>query len=382
MEKTIDECFYKIQNGVNIKQGDFNSGYPITRIETIANDKFNRDRMGYAGIADLSKYKSYVLEDGDLLMSHINSAQYLGRTVFYEKKEDETIIHGMNLLRLKARIDIINPEYARYCFYGHLFRSQIAKITKKSVNQASFSVQDLKKIKVNVPDIELQKQIVEILNKVSEITSKRQQELDAFDKLIRARFVEMFGDLKNTIRLGDCCKVHARIGWQALTRDEHMKTGEYMLVTGTDFIDGKINYNTCVYVTRERYEMDPHIILRENDILITKDGSIGKVAIIHNLSKPATLNSGVFVVRPKDIFNKEYISGVFRGPLFEKFIELSKTGATIKHLNQKHLVEFRIPLPTLEKQEVFARFSNQVNKSKLLAASQPQIHIYKTLTLL
>ena len=115
MEKTIDECFYKIQNGVNIKQGDINSGYPITRIETIANDKFNRDRMGYAGITDLSKYKSYILEDGDLLMSHINSVQYLGRTVFYEKKEDETIIHGMNLLRLKARKDIINPEYARYC---------------------------------------------------------------------------------------------------------------------------------------------------------------------------------------------------------------------------------------------------------------------------
>lgn len=86
MEKTIDECFYKIQNGVNIKQGDINNGYPITRIETIANDKFNRDRMGYAGITDLSKYKSYILEDGDLLMSHINSVQYLGRTVFYEKK--------------------------------------------------------------------------------------------------------------------------------------------------------------------------------------------------------------------------------------------------------------------------------------------------------
>ena len=235
---------------------------------------------------------------------------------------------------------------------------------------------------IELPAIEVQKKIVEILVNTQSLIEKEERQIKCFDELIRARFVEMFGDLKNTIRLGDCCKVHARIGWQALTRDEHMKTGEYMLVTGTDFIDGKINYNTCVYVTRERYEMDPHIILRDNDILITKDGSIGKVAIIHNLSKPATLNSGVFVVRPKDIFNKEYISGVFRGPLFEKFIELSKTGATIKHLNQKHLVEFRIPLPTLEKQEVFARFSNQVNKSKLLAASQPQIHIYKTLTLL
>ena len=365
MDRTIGECFYQIQNGANIKQGNANGGYPITRIETIANDKFNRDRMGYAGINDISKYESYILEDGDLLMSHINSVQYLGRTVLYEKIEEETIIHGMNLLRLRARSDIINPSYARYCFYGHLFRSQIANITKKSVNQASFAIQDLKQIKIDVPEVGLQKQIVEILNKISWIIEKRKQELDTFDELIRARFVEMFGDLKNTIRLGDCCKVHARIGWQALTRDEHMKTGEYMLVTGTDFIDGKINYNTCVYVTRERYEMDPHIILRENDILITKDGSIGKVAIIHNLSKPATLNSGVFVVRPKDIFNKEYISGVFRGPLFEKFIELSKTGATIKHLNQKHLVEFRIPLPTLEKQEVFARFSNQINKSKV-----------------
>ena len=235
---------------------------------------------------------------------------------------------------------------------------------------------------IELPAIEEQRKIVQIIESAKLVIEKGEREKELLNALIRARFVEMFGDLKNTIRLGDCCKVHARIGWQALTRDEHMKTGEYMLVTGTDFIDGKINYNTCVYVTKERYEMDPHIILRDNDILITKDGSIGKVAIIHNLSKPATLNSGVFVVRPKDIFNKEYISGVFRGPLFEKFIELSKTGATIKHLNQKHLVEFRIPLPTLEKQEVFAGFSTQVNKSKLLAASQPQIHIYKTLTLL
>ena len=217
---------------------------------------------------------------------------------------------------------------------------------------------------IELPAIEEQRKIVQIIESAKLVIEKGEREKELLNALIRARFVEMFGDLKNTIRLGDCCKVHARIGWQALTRDEHMKTGEYMLVTGTDFIDGKINYNTCVYVTKERYEMDPHIILRDNDILITKDGSIGKVAIIHNLSKPATLNSGVFVVRPKDIFNKEYISGVFRGPLFEKFIELSKTGATIKHLNQKHLVEFRIPLPTLEKQEVFAGFSNQVNKSK------------------
>ncbi len=151
MIKTIDECFSLIQNGANIKQGDVDGGFPITRIETITNDKFSRDRMGYAGITDISKYTSYLLEDGDLLMSHINSVQYLGRTVLYVKQSDETIIHGMNLLRLKARRDVINPAYAKYCFYGHPFRSQIRKITKKSVNQASFAVKDLKQIKLNIP---------------------------------------------------------------------------------------------------------------------------------------------------------------------------------------------------------------------------------------
>ena len=55
MVKTIDECFFQIQNGANIKQGDVDDGFPITRIETTANDKFNRDRMGYAGITDISK---------------------------------------------------------------------------------------------------------------------------------------------------------------------------------------------------------------------------------------------------------------------------------------------------------------------------------------
>ena len=193
MERTIDECFFQIQNGANIKQGNIDGGFPITRIETTANDKFNRDRMGYAGITDISKYKSFVLEDGDLLMSHINSAQYLGRTVLYEKQEDETIIHGMNLLRLKARRDIINPAYARYCFYAHPFRSQVANITKKSVNQASFAVTDLKKIKIDVPEIEEQNCVVDKLDRIRCIIDQRNEELEQLDNLIKARFVELFG---------------------------------------------------------------------------------------------------------------------------------------------------------------------------------------------
>ena len=74
----------------------------------------------------------------------------------------------------------------------------------------------------------------------------RYQEFNTLGELVKARFVEMFGNSKECVRLGDYCEVHARIGWQALTKSEHLQSGEYMLITSSDFLDGKINYNTCV----------------------------------------------------------------------------------------------------------------------------------------
>lgn len=104
----------------------------------------------------------------------------------YEKQGDEKIIHGMNLLGLKARRDIIIPAYARYCFYSQPFREQIGRITKKSVNQASFAVADLKKIKIIVPDLSEQCEVIDILNRVNQVIEDRQRELRKMDDLIKA----------------------------------------------------------------------------------------------------------------------------------------------------------------------------------------------------
>ena len=102
-----------LRNGANIKQTKGAGGYPITRIETLSNDLFNVDRLGYADITDLDKYQSYVLHKGDILISHINSVAYLGRAVQYRGQLDSPIIHGMNLLC--ARIaDPYNPTYIEW----------------------------------------------------------------------------------------------------------------------------------------------------------------------------------------------------------------------------------------------------------------------------
>ena len=287
--RTIDECFYQIRNGANIKQGTVEGGYPITRIETTANDRFNRDRMGYAGITDIEKYESYILQDGDLLMSHINSVQYLGRTVLYEKQGNEKIIHGMNLLGLKARRDIIIPAYARYCFYSYSFRQQIGRITKKSVNQASFAVADLKKIKIKVPDLSEQSRVVDILNRLNQVIEDRQQELQKLDDLTKARFVELFGNpIKNekhweTFKLGECLK---RIdNGKSFTCDVQARTGEcpaILKLSAVTYGDYRPEENKALLDEKQFVESTE---VHSGDLLFTRKNTpelVGMAAYVYN----------------------------------------------------------------------------------------------------
>ena len=372
MERTIDECFFQIQNGANIKQGEVDGGYPITRIETTANDKFNRDRMGYAGITDLSKYESYVLEDGDLLMSHINSVQYLGRTVLYEKQGDESIIHGMNLLRLKARRDIINPAYARYCFYGHPFRSQVANITKKSVNQASFAVKDLKQIKIDVPEVQRQNQIVEILNKTNELLEKRQQELEVLDELIKARFVEMFGDPKinpygypvhNLSEYIEFLTSGSR-GWAKYCVDE----GSEWFITIKNVKDCRISTDNMQPVNAPDNAEAKRTKVQEGDLLISITADLGRTGVVTKeiADHGAYINQHLTCIRLK----KEELVPLYVAYYMEssagKEQFVSKNQSAVKAgLNFNSINTLKLIVPPKRVQEDFISFVKQVDKSKV-----------------
>lgn len=176
------------------------------------------------------------------------------------------------------------------------------------------------------------------------------------------------------LNLGSSSTLKARIGWQGLTTAEYLLSGDYILVTGTDFKDGYIDWNNCFSVEKDRYDQDPYIQLKTSDVLVTKDGTIGKVAIVEKLTKPATLNSGVFVIRPKqNQYLPEYLYYVLRSNHFDSFIKKLTAGSTITHLYQKDFVHYKIPLPpTLEEQKAIAIALSDVdtlitNLDKLIA---------------
>lgn len=151
-----------------------------------------------------------------------------------------------------------------------------------------------------------------------------------------------------------------RIGWQGLKASEFLQTGPY-LITGTDFINGKINWDTCYHISLQRFEEAPLIQIKNDDVLITKDGTIGKVAFVTNCPKKAILNSGVLVLRCKDdSYDHKYLYYVLNSVFFDKFIAVALGGSTINHLYQRVFEQFEFPVPpSLPEQRKIARiFSN------------------------
>lgn len=162
--------------------------------------------------------------------------------------------------------------------------------------------------------------------------------------------------------VSESCLIKARIGWQGLKKSEYMSSGDYLLITGTDFDNGQVNWRTCAYVSKARYEQDSNIKIRPQDILISKDGTIGKVAYLGMIPKAGTLNSGIFVIRANDRkIDQVFLSKIFMSFYFEDFLNRLVAGSTINHLYQKDFVKFCFPLPNSEEQAAIATALSDVD---------------------
>lgn len=168
--------------------------------------------------------------------------------------------------------------------------------------------------------------------------------------------------------------VKGRVGWHGLNSSEFTDEGVH-LVTGTDFRDGYVDWSTCYRFSEARYNEDPYIQLKENDLLITKDGTIGKLARVKNLPSKASLNSGIFLVRAVNQNYKEnFLYWVLQSLSFKQFLDLHKTGSTIQHLYQEVFNQFAFPLPSVEVQDRICVFlDRETAKIDALVAEQERL---------
>ena len=157
----------------------------------------------------------------------------------------------------------------------------------------------------------------------------------------------------NNVKLGDYLYIKGRIGWKGLKKEEYLPKSDYRIINGESLTEDGIDWSKAGYISRERYEESPEIMLENKDILISKDGTIGKIGFVESLDGCATVASGIFVIRnqrPQEI-NTRYVYHFLCSKAFKDFITMRTEGSVIPHLYQKDFVELVVPLPELTVQE-------------------------------
>ena len=378
----LGEVFSIIRNGASIKQIDGANGFPITRIETISNRVIDRNRLGYANVFDITEYESYVLQSGDILMSHINSEKHLGKTALYIKKGNEKIIHGMNLLMLRANSEVILPLYAKYFFDSNLFLKQIPNITKKSVNQASFTVTALKKLEIKIPQMVEQKRIIDIMSRLDNIIQYRKDQLEKLDLFVKSRFIEMFGLLltqEKAVTLENLISqniityhLDGNHGGLYPKADEFVRTGVPYLGANA-IIDGRIDFKKAKFLTERKASILRKGIAQNGDVLFAHNATVGPVAILKTDYKKVIVSTSLTVYRCNNrrilpVFIKYFMESEFFVNQYKK--DMKQT--TRNQVPITHQKKFMFIVPPIELQNQFADFVAQVDKSKFVVTAKFQ----------
>jgi len=266
----------------------------------------------------------------------------------------DACIHDGMLALIQLDQDVL-PD-----FLFHQLTSNQGRLQAAATHGGTFvnlTTTGLKAFKVALPPTKLeQENIDETLSDMDSLIESLEHLLAKKRHLKQGTMQELLTPKDGWVEknLGRTATLKARIGWQGLTTAEYLETGDYYLVTGTDFKGGYIDWGHCPFVEESRYKQDKNIQLRQHDVLVTKDGTIGKVALVNHLDKPATLNSGVFVIRPlENAFNPEFFYYLLSSNLFAVFLAQLSAGSTINHLYQKDFVAFNYKTPSTIAEQTF-----------------------------
>ena len=336
-----------------------NGDIPFYKIGT-----FGKEADAYISVALYNEYRNKFSfpKKGDVLIS---AAGTLGRTVVYDGKE--AYFQDSNIVWLDIDKNVLCNEYLNHYYRVIKWASSEGSTIARLYNGIIYATN------IALPPIEEQERIAEALSDVDSMISslerliakKKAVKQGAMQELLTCKKrLPGFGGEWNKINLAKKSKIKARIGWQGLTTNEYLDSGYSYLVTGTDFVNGKIDWDNCHYVAKDRFDQDKNIQIQNNDILITKDGSLGKTALVKGLNKPATLNSGVFVIRPvQESYDPTFVYYILSSFVFKNFLDHLSAGSTIIHLYQKDISKFEFLMPpTIGEQVAIASILSDMDK--------------------
>ncbi|MUK37737.1 hypothetical protein GNP82_09250 [Aliivibrio fischeri] len=376
VETDFDNVIDSLTNGISDKQNKESNGIPVSRIETIADQTINYSKIGFVDNYDDVKAKKYLLNEGDILFSHINSPIHLGKTAIFDGRQE--LFHGTNLLRIVVNKRVTLSSYFNYyCKFTRAIGA-FSLNAQHAVNQSSLNQKKIKAFSIPLPPLAEQKRIVEKLDEVLAQVDTIKVRLDGIPSLLK-RFrqsvlasavsgkltkewrgvgSEPFG---KQVKLGELLKDGPQNGLYKPSRFYGNGTKIFRI---DSFYDGElVDWETIKRVDLEEQEVDKYRV-NIDDVLVNRVNSIeylGKCALVRELPENAVFESNIMRMsidteKALPAFVTTFLRSIVGLQELRKNAKLAVNQASINQTDVKNCLLY---LPKIEEQKEIVRLVDQ-----------------------
>ena len=335
MIKSFDEVFEDATKlGVKIKTDEY---HPIGKYQII--DQGQEAVAGYSDLEDgvFENVPAIVFGDHTRIVKYVDQPFFLGAD-------------GVKVLRSRFK----DANY-RYLYYA----LKSVKIPNTGYNR---HFKWLKEAKIYYPNSEEQSKIVSILDGISSVIEHRQQELQKLDELVKARFVELFGDCKSMVSMNELCSIIT----DGTHQPPRFQESGIPFIFVSNLVGNVVTYNAEKFISEDTYaELYKRTPIEIGDLLLSTVGSYGHPAVVTE-DRKFLFQRHIAYLKPRhNMVNSFYLHSALLAPDGQRQIEEKVKGIAQKTLNLSEIKKIVVPLPTIEEQNQFEKFVNQIDKSKV-----------------
>lgn len=356
---TMGDAILSVRNGRNVKQDKSGIGTPVSRIETIAQEEVNFDRVGYT--CDEVDPDLDLLKQGDLLFSHINSATHLGKTAVF--KGGQTLFHGINLLRIEPERQAVDPEFfhqqCRFMRQNGVFELN----GQHAVNQSSINQKRLKELPFLIPPLPEQRRIIAKLDRLSARTKAARAHLARVQSLAtRAKQATLTAAFRGDLTEDWRKRKEVAFPWGVQEVGKVMK-----IVTGnTPPTKEKANYGDCYPFAKpgdldkgEISETDSALSERgfglarklpKGTVLVSCIGNLGKIGI---LGREGSCNQQINAILPTNEVLPRF--AFYWAHTLKEWLEANSSATTVAIINKGRFSKASFPIVSLNEQTEIVR---------------------------
>lgn len=351
-----DICSGVTDGSHNPPQGLENSDYLMLSSKNVFDDKITFDSPRYLSQIDFEQEsKRTRIKSGDVLLTIVGT---VGRAA--------VVGENMPQFTLQRSVAVLHPSVeicdSRYLMYALQANRNHIESRAKGVAQKGIYLKEVADIELQIPLLSEQTHRVKVLDKIAFVIKFHQKQLQKLDELVKARFVELFGDCKSMVSMNELCSIIT----DGTHQPPRFQESGIPFIFVSNLVGNVVTYNAEKFISEDTYaELYKRTPIEIGDLLLSTVGSYGHPAVVTE-DRKFLFQRHIAYLKPRhNMVNSFYLHSALLAPDGQRQIEEKVKGIAQKTLNLSEIKKIVVPLPTIEEQNQFEKFVNQTDKSKV-----------------